>query len=154
MRAFIDRGGVWVAVQFVWLAAIVLVGRLDLATFTFSGRQALGWTFIGGAIALGIAASTSLGRNLTPFPKPVTNGSMVEHGPYRIVRHPIYTAVIVGMVGIAIRGGDWVSVALALGLVPFFYAKSSFEERHLASEFPGYGAYQRRVRRRLIPGLL
>ena len=28
MRAFIDRGGVWVAVQFVWFAAIVLVGMI------------------------------------------------------------------------------------------------------------------------------
>jgi protein-S-isoprenylcysteine O-methyltransferase Ste14 len=154
VRSFVDRGGVWVAVQFVWFAAVVLVGRLDLATFAFSGRQTLGWVLIGGALVLGIAASSSLGRNLTPFPKPVADGSMVEHGPYRLVRHPIYTAVIIGMLGIAVRGGDGVSVALAAGLIPFFYAKSTFEERHLAARFPGYGAYQNRVRRRLIPGLL
>jgi protein-S-isoprenylcysteine O-methyltransferase Ste14 len=154
MRAFIDRGGVWVAVQFAWFAAIVLVGRLELAPFTFAGHQALGWILIGGALGLGLAASTSLGRNLTPFPKPVADGSMVEHGPYRLVRHPIYTAVIIGMLGIALRSGDWVSVALAAGLIPFFYAKSTFEERHLAARFPDYVSYQSRVRRRLIPGVL
>ena len=154
MRSFIDRGGMWVAVQFAWLAAIVVIGRLDLLMFTFPGQQAVGWALIGAALALGVAASMSLGRNLTPYPKPVQAGEMIEHGLYRLVRHPIYSAVIVGMVGIAVRGGDWVSLALAAGLVPFFYAKSSFEERHLIEQFPSYLHYQERVRSRLIPGVL
>ena len=57
------------------------------------------------------------------------------------------------MIGISIRSGDWISLALSLGLVPFFLAKSSFEERHLLEEYPGYSAYQQRVSRRLIPGV-
>lgn len=154
MRGFIERGGLWVSAQLVLLVAIVWIGRLDLVTFSFSGQQAIGWTLMGLALVIGVAAALSLGGNLTPYPKPVTAGTMVEHGLYRLVRHPIYTAVIVGMIGIALRGGDWVSLGLAIGLLPFFYAKSTFEEAHLIEHYPGYVDYQRRVPKRMLPGLL
>ncbi len=154
MRAFVDRGGLWVAVQFVWIVAIVVVGRVGIVALSFPGRRALGLALMAAGLVLGIVAALSLGRNLTPYPKPVEAGSMVEHGPYRWVRHPIYTAVIIGMLGIALRGGDVVAVVLALGLIPFFYAKSGFEERHLVDRFPSYTEYQERVPRRLIPAAL
>ena len=154
MSGFVERGGLWVSAQVVLLVAIVWIGRLDLVTFSFEGQQVVGWVLIGLALVIGIAASLSLGGNLTPFPKPVAAGTMVEHGLYRLVRHPIYTAVIIGMIGIAVRGGDWVSLALALGLAPFFYAKSTFEERHLIEHYPGYVEYHRRVSKRLMPGIL
>jgi protein-S-isoprenylcysteine O-methyltransferase Ste14 len=154
VRDFAERGGLWVTAQFVLLAAIVIVGRLHLVALRFGGQQAVGWGLMLVALAAGLGASFSLGRNLTPYPKPLASGSMIEHGLYRVVRHPIYTAVIVGMVGVAVRGGDWVALGLALGLIPFFHAKSTFEERHLVEQYPEYAAYRRRVRRRLIPGLL
>jgi protein-S-isoprenylcysteine O-methyltransferase Ste14 len=154
MSGFVERGGLWVSAQVVLLVAIVWIGRLDLVTFSFGGQQAVGWTLIGLALVIGVAASLSLGGNLTPYPKPVTAGTMVEHGLYRVVRHPIYTAVIIGMIGIALRGGDWVSLALAVGLLPFFYAKSTFEEGHLIEHYPGYVEYQRRVPKRMVPGIL
>ncbi|NNC91363.1 MAG: isoprenylcysteine carboxylmethyltransferase family protein [Acidimicrobiia bacterium] len=154
MGGFVERGGLWVSAQFVLLVAIVWTGRLDLVTFSFGGQQAVGWALIGSALVIGVGAALSLGGNLTPYPKPVAAGTMVEHGLYRVVRHPIYTAVIVGMIGIALRGGDWVSLALAIGLVPFFYAKSTFEEGHLVEQYPSYVDYQRRVQRRMVPGIL
>ena len=154
MSGFIERGGVWVGVQFAWFAAIVLVGRFDLLTLSFPGRRGVSWLLIGAAVILGVAASWSLGRNLTPYPKPVAAGTMIEHGPYRLVRHPIYTAVIIGMIGIAVRGGDWLGLIMAVALVPFFYAKSTFEERHLVAQYPGYADYQQRVPYRLVPAVL
>ena len=154
MRGFVDRGGLWVVAQFVLLVTIVAIGWLDLLSFSFPGRRAVGWMLILLALAGGVLSSMSLGRNLTPYPKPVAAGTMIERGPYRLVRHPIYTAVIIGMVGIAVRGGDGAGLVAALGLVPFFYAKATFEERHLLEQYPGYAAYRRRVSRRLIPGIL
>ena len=152
MTGFLHRGGLWVLAQFVLLVAIVGIGRLDVLTFSFEAQEAVGWGLIGLALLVGVWASLSLGGNLTPYPKPVQAGTMVEHGPYRVVRHPIYTAVVVGMIGISIRSGDWISLALSIGLLPFFFAKSSFEERHLLEEYPGYAAFQERVPHRLIPG--
>ncbi|MGI9609178.1 MAG: methyltransferase family protein [Acidimicrobiia bacterium] len=152
MSGFVERGGVWVAIQVGLLVAIVLAGRLELAPFT--SRAGLARVLIAAALVLGAAAALSLGRNLTPYPKPVAAGTMIVRGPYRVVRHPIYTAVIVGMLGVAVRAGDWVSVGLALLLLPFFYAKSTYEEQHLLDHYPGYADYQQRVPRRLVPGLL
>ena len=154
VSGFVERGGVWVAVQVALLAAIVLIGRLDLASYSLTGSGTIAWVLIGIALVVGVAASLSLGRNLTPYPKPVEAGAMIERGPYRVVRHPIYTAVIVGMFGVAIRAEDWLSLLLALTLIPFFFAKSSFEERHLIEHYPDYPAYRQRVPRRLVPGLL
>jgi protein-S-isoprenylcysteine O-methyltransferase Ste14 len=144
----------WVIVQFALFAAIVWLGRAEFWPLSFWGRETVGGAMMLAALGLGLSASLLLGRSLTPFPKPLTTGAMVERGPYRMIRHPIYTAVIVGMIGIALRAGDWIALALAIGLVPFFYAKSSFEERQLAAQYPSYQDYRRRVRRRLIPGLL
>ncbi len=154
MSGFVQRGGIWVAAQFVLIVGIVGIGRLDVAAFSFGGRRFLAWSLIGLALVMGVAASMSLGGSLTPYPKPLASGTMVEHGLYRVVRHPIYTAVIIGMVGIAVRSGEWLSLGLALGLVPFFYAKSTFEERHLAEQYDGYREYQLRVTKRLLPGVL
>lgn len=154
MSGFVERGGVWVAVQVGLLAAIVLIGRLDLASYRLAGSGTIAWVLIGIALVVGVAASLSLGRNLTPYPKPVEAGTMIERGPYRVVRHPIYTAVIIGMLGVAIRAEDWLSLGLALTLIPFFFAKSRFEERHLIEQYPDYPTYQQRVPRRLVPGLL
>jgi len=50
--------------------------------------------------------------------------------------------------------GNPVALLLGLALLPFFYAKSSFEERHLEEAYPGYADYRRRVRKRLVPGLV
>lgn len=154
VRAFLDRGGPWVAAQVVLLAAVVGAGRLGLLPMSVPGRRSVGWFLVVVAIMGGLAASNALGRNLTPYPTPVAAGTMVEHGLYRLVRHPIYTAVILGMIGVALLGGDWLGLAVAFGLVPFFGAKSRFEELHLLERYPGYAAYQQRVRTRIIPGIL
>jgi len=143
-----------VAVQFAWIAAIVGIGRVGLVALSVPGRLWIGAVLMAAGVILGLSASLFLGRSLTPYPKPLAAGTMIERGPYRLVRHPIYTAVVLGMTGIALRGGDWIAVALAIGLLPFFFAKSTFEERHLVAQYPSYEEYRQRVRRRLVPGLL
>lgn len=154
MGGFIERGGLWVATQVVLFVAIVVVGRLDLASFEWGPAVAVGWGLMAAGVAVGGASALSLGRNLTPYPKPIPAGSMVVRGPYRVVRHPIYSAVITGMLGVAVRAQDWLAIGLALALIPFFYAKSTFEEQHLVEQYPGYAEYRTAVPRRLLPGLL
>ena len=78
---------------------------------------------------------------------------VVAAGPYAIVRHPMYAASLVGFLATPFAlGSRWalvpavlLSIALAVRLVD--------EERFLARALPGYDAYRKRVRRRLIPGL-
>jgi protein-S-isoprenylcysteine O-methyltransferase Ste14 len=100
-------------------------------------------------VAFAVWAGRALGRSLTPFPRPVPAG-LVTTGPFRLVRHPIYT----GGLGLFLGYALFTSVAalvLALGLAVLWAAKLRVEERLLAEVYDGYAAYRRRVRWRLVP---
>jgi protein-S-isoprenylcysteine O-methyltransferase Ste14 len=102
-------------------------------------------------VAFAVWAGKTLGRSLTPFPRPVPAG-LVTTGPFALVRHPIYT----GGVGLFLGYSLFTSVpalVLALCLVLLWAAKLRVEERLLAEVYEGYAAYQRRVRWRLVPFL-
>ena len=94
-----------------------------------------------------------LRRHLTPYPTPLHDAALVEHGPYRLVRHPIYGGIVLGAAGVS-ADGNWLGLALVAALGALFWGKSGFEEGRLLAHFPGYADYRDRVRRRLIPGAL
>jgi protein-S-isoprenylcysteine O-methyltransferase Ste14 len=87
----------------------------------------------------------ALGRNLTPFPKPIQGGKLVMHGPYRFVRHPIYAGLIFSTLGWALVRANLLGLALVMLLLLFFDLKSRREERWLREAYPEYEAYQQRV---------
>lgn len=146
-----DRGGIWVVAQFVLIGAVIAAGFVPpdwpqgAQRVLLVGGAALALS--GGAFA--VWAGRTLGRALTPFPKPVEAG-LVTRGPFAIVRHPIYTGGIGAFVGYSLL----TSVpALALtGILALLWAgKLRVEERLLTDVYDGYPAYQERVRWRLIP---
>ncbi len=110
------------------------------------------WVMVGIAAVLGLWAACWLGRGLTPLPLPNGKVDLVTGGPYRWVRHPMYSAVMLGMAGIALRSGSWWSCAAAVSLVGLLAAKARWEERHLAAAFPGYPEYRKRTGR-FLPGV-
>jgi protein-S-isoprenylcysteine O-methyltransferase Ste14 len=79
---------------------------------------------------------------------------LVQRGPFRWVRHPSYTGVLVAFTGWAITLGNW--VAMGLVLVPIFVAflrRMNVEERALADALgERYRAYMRGTKR-LVPGV-
>lgn len=151
---FSQRGGWWVAAQLVLFAGVIFGGRLDVAHFSIDGAGPIGLAIAGAGIAIGVIAALQLRGALTPFPEPLAGAALVQSGLYRLVRHPIYTAVIITMAGVALRQENWVSVGFAAALLPFFWYKSRHEEERLAIAYPQYLEYMRAVRHRLIPGLL
>jgi protein-S-isoprenylcysteine O-methyltransferase Ste14 len=81
------------------------------------------------------------------------NQRVISTGPYAIVRHPMYAATLVMMLGISLALGSWWGLlALALG-VPALVWRILDEERLLKRDLPGYAEYMQRARFRLIPGL-
>jgi protein-S-isoprenylcysteine O-methyltransferase Ste14 len=75
---------------------------------------------------------------------------LVTTGPYRYVRHPIYTGIILGLVGTALATTLYLLVAAAL-VTGFFAFSATREERFLTEEFPeAYPAYKRSTKM-LIP---
>jgi protein-S-isoprenylcysteine O-methyltransferase Ste14 len=146
------RGGGWVALQFALLATILAVGLLapgwpDGARWWLKGAGVL--LVFGGALLI-VLSARALGSGLTPFPKPAEEGELVEHGPYAIVRHPVYTGGILFAAGISLALSPWALVTTAV-LALVWSLKASVEERFLAERYPDYADYRTRTRYRLVP---
>ncbi|MEX1125861.1 MAG: 2-amino-4-hydroxy-6-hydroxymethyldihydropteridine diphosphokinase [Acidimicrobiia bacterium] len=118
-----------------------------------------GWRIVGavilvvGGVSVAISAR-SLGRALTALPEPVAGATLVESGPYRYVRHPIYGAIFLILLGASLLFASTAGNLLSLGLLGFFWAKSRYEERQLRIVYPQYSSYRRRVTKRFIPFLV
>ena len=102
----------------------------------------------GGGVA--VWSSRLLGRGFTPYPKPLAIGELVDAGPYRVVRHPIYAGGLLFFLGYSLYASVPALVATgALGVV--WALKARVEERHLRERYAGYETYASRVRFRLVP---
>ena len=76
---------------------------------------------------------------------------VVSTGPYRIVRHPMYSAILVMIVFTPLALGSYVALPVALLLVPVLVLRLVNEEKFLRRELPGYAEYCLRTRFRLVP---
>jgi protein-S-isoprenylcysteine O-methyltransferase Ste14 len=76
---------------------------------------------------------------------------LVTGGPYAFVRHPLYTAYMVGGIGYLIQSLSLWNVLIDVVAVGWQLVRISAEERHLGGS--DYPAYRTRVRWRLCPGL-
>lgn len=72
-------------------------------------------------------------------------------GPYRIVRHPMYVAVILTILCIPILLGSFFALIPAGLIAALFVLRTALEDRTLQAELPGYADYARAVRWKLIP---
>ena len=100
-----ERGQGWVWGQFLLAGVVVLTAALGPR---WAGRQPRG---SGSRSSWPEAASDCGHCRLSvgpgPYPKPRRAGELVEHGPYRIVRHPIYSSMLVALLGVCLVGSGW-----------------------------------------------
>jgi protein-S-isoprenylcysteine O-methyltransferase Ste14 len=145
--SFLQRGGLWVLGQGVLLSVVVAGGILFHSQWHSLSLMLCGVFLLLIASGCGLAGTISLGRNLTPFPKPSACAALVTTGIYGLIRHPLYTAVFCGSVGWALVWRSWPALLAGLALAPLFDGKARREERWLRQQFPEYATYARRVRR-------
>ena len=79
--------------------------------------------------------------------------TVISTGPYALVRHPMYAAALLMLLGIPIALGSWWGALVLLALIPVLGWRLIDEERLLLRELDGYAEYREKVRWRLIPGL-
>lgn len=79
--------------------------------------------------------------------------TVVQDGPYRYVRHPMYTSLIVLMTGISLLLGSWLALIPAALIAGIFITRTVLEDRFLNESLDGYRLYTTRVRSRLVPGV-
>jgi protein-S-isoprenylcysteine O-methyltransferase Ste14 len=140
--------------QLVLLGATLIAGSTGPA---WAGGLRLATTVAGlGLIVAGLGvalrAVIDLRTALTPFPRPRIGALLVEHGAYRLVRHPIYAGLVLAAFGYALAMAAPLAILAAAGLVLLLDLKARREEAWLLGHHPGYEAYRRRTRR-FLPGL-
>ena len=77
--------------------------------------------------------------------------SVVDTGPYAVVRHPGYAGMIVGLPFSGLALGSWLGFAIAVVYSVLMLRRVLFEDAFLARNLDGYTAYSRRVTHRLVP---
>jgi protein-S-isoprenylcysteine O-methyltransferase Ste14 len=78
---------------------------------------------------------------------------VISSGPYAFVRHPMYSAAVVFMAGVALLLGSWLGTAISPIFAILFGVRIRIEEHTLVTGLPDYADYAVRVRYRLVPGL-
>jgi protein-S-isoprenylcysteine O-methyltransferase Ste14 len=81
------------------------------------------------------------------------NQKVISTGPYAVVRHPMYAAALILMLGIPLALGSWWGLLAFVFGVPALVWRILDEERLLKRDLPGYAEYMQRAPFRLIPGL-
>jgi protein-S-isoprenylcysteine O-methyltransferase Ste14 len=149
------RGEWYVAAQLVLIAVVFLGPRTLPGLPEWPAAVARALIFAGATLMVAgscvlFAGLLRLGANVTPLPHPQPHARLVQSGPYRLVRHPMYAGGIVLAYGWALLVSGWLTLIYATVLLVFLDIKSAREERWLVEKFPEYPDYQRRVRK-LIP---
>jgi len=135
-----NTGWLFVAAQaFLLVTLVALPG--DDAWPTPTWIRLLGMIAVVGGVALVAVAALRLGPALTPTPIPTESGSLTTEGLYRFVRHPIYSGVLAAVVGVTVRSGSLIVLAVGLATIAFFHVKARWEEDRLTEHYPLYPAY-------------
>ena len=145
--SFIARGGGWVAGQSLLMLSVAVLGILFRGSWPCATGAAIGIALCVPGAAIGIAGALVLGRSRTMFPKPLGTATLVRHGIYARVRHPLYTSVMLLSLSWGLIWDSWPSCIAALLLAVFLNAKARREEIWLREKFPDYSAYQKQARR-------
>ena len=142
------------------LSTIVLniVAGLDAGRFGWSAVpvivQYLAFPFVLCTYALPIWAVLS-----NPFASVVARiqdergHQVISKGPYRYVRHPMYTSSLIYGISFPLFLGSWWAYIPGAIVIVLFIVRTALEDRMLRQQLPGYREYAQRVPYRLVPGI-
>jgi len=138
--------------------AIVLVALLLLRLGVFKGNavtrdpwlQVIGLVIFLLGLALAVWARVYLGRNWGMPMSEKADPELVTTGPYSTVRHPIYSGIILAMIGTTVAVSLYWLVAVVL-LGAYFIYSAVIEERYMAGRFPDAYPKYKQSTKMLIP---
>ena len=146
---------VFLAIIFLLLSGSVGIHKLNAPIFrVMAASRFTGDAFTLVGLFIAIWARLCLGRNWSGTVSFKQDHELIEHGPYRFVRHPIYTGMLLMVLGTAVSSGR-LSALLALVFFSFgIWKKLRREETLLTKYFPdAYPRYMSHTKA-LIPFVL
>ncbi|MBI9034720.1 MAG: isoprenylcysteine carboxylmethyltransferase family protein [Bacteroidales bacterium] len=117
----------WIAISIPTLA-IEFIGLF----IGFWAVQAMGW------------------RQVSIKPLVREGGQLITNGPYKYIRHPMYTAVLTTLTPLVLDYFSWYRLGMIIALLITLCIKCRFEENRLLEAYPGYEDYMKQTRR-IIP---
>ena len=153
----VERARYWLVLvigYFLVIKSSSLPSPLDWLVLPHTGSSAWIGAFLSmSGLLFAIWARVILGRNWSGVVTLKEGHELIERGPYRFVRHPIYTGILAMFTGTAIAIGYFGGFLGLLLVFVSFWLKLKREEDLMLKHFPDkYVAYQRRVKR-IIPFL-
>ena len=98
------------------------------------------------AFIIMLVSIKDLGRNLSPFPRPIKNSNLVTTGIYRFTRHPMYYSLIFISFGVFIIKLSIYYLCLSIILALIIKFKIDLEEQYLNNKFKNYFLYKNDVK--------
>jgi protein-S-isoprenylcysteine O-methyltransferase Ste14 len=139
-----------------YLFSIVRIPFTDVSLRLYHPHRITNVLEVGG-VALGLGFSAwarlHLGRNWSGIVTVKHDHELIRSGPYAIVRHPIYSGLLVAFVGMAVGQGTWVGILAVAIIAVAFVRKLRIEERFMADQFGEQYARYRREVPGLVPGV-
>jgi protein-S-isoprenylcysteine O-methyltransferase Ste14 len=154
----VEREGTWSIVSrfilFLYMVAVAIVFAINppwLNLFAAPFSTWSRWTGVGLAVIslpLLIWVHHTLGRHWSTNLRLRQNHALIAEGPYRWVRHPMYTALFGFFVGLALVSASWLIVILVVAAILVLYARIGKEETMMIDQFGDeYRAYMQRTGR-------
>ena len=124
---------------------IEFIPKIEIMQVNY-GFISLGYLIIIIASILMLKAIKDLGSNISPFPRPTANGSLITTGIYRFIRHPMYYSLILISFGLFIIKLTFYHLCLTFCLALIIKFKIILEEHYLNNRFKNYFNYKDRVK--------
>lgn len=158
----IDRRWIWSLLVPIVAVAILILFRNYLAPLQLYADQATLWPRTPGidicadilalaGLVIALWGRLTLGRNWNIYPGLKTDHELIERGPYAYVRHPMYTGLLLMLLGAVIWYGTWIGLVFFIACFFGTWLKLRQEEKILIEHFgESYVSYKMRVKA-LIP---
>jgi len=123
----------------LWLSSLAYL--VNPGWMAWSSLPLPAWARWGGAGIMAVCVPlfywlfSSLGKNITHTVAIRKEHSLVTHGPYRWVRHPLYTVGFLAFTGLSLLAANWFIFAALLTAFPILMARTAIEEEHLIERF-------------------
>lgn len=138
------RGIVLVTLQISLIIALLVFPQGQDWTVPNWMEVVLGlFSFIG--LVLGVLFYFSLDSARSVLPAPRETGRLKTTGAYSVIRHPIYSLILVIGISVVIQHQSFVKIVIWIALFCVLLLKANFEEALLREKFPEYREYARKV---------